>query len=414
MRPDEVVPEGGNSDGETSSLIPRGGVLDFERFVVVDANGERTVPGLRKFKRVGALCAVLAAACGTALLTKLHTKGAPFQRTVGDSMLEFFSRGGSGYSGSAGSGYSGSGSGGLHSMKPEVLRHLWKVERQLVDDMLCPAVTREAAALRDLAWPRHDAGLAPRLGKVLYINLDWDKDRKVYMEEQLASLSEKAWATHKYCLAWERMSAIRASDFKSDAAYASWRDKGFSQAKSPDVRGDWRTAACAFSHYTAISQIPEAPGSDLVIIAEDDVEFNPKFLKVWEELWPYIPPAWDVIRVGWFSDHQNCSQTVNSRVDRAGWQDPRNGECAYCGAQAYIVNPASKERVLKRFEFSRITHADELLGAPTPQLEDPAAVPDLKVFVTWPMLSKIHFKEGLPAFASDRVEGREAVLKMEK
>merc|ERR1719382_686937 len=122
------------------------------------------------------------------------------------------------------------------------------------------------------------------------------------------------------------------------------------------------------------------------MITEDDVEINPEFIQQWEELWPYIPEQWDILRVGWFGDHQNCSQAVNPRVDRAGWQDPHSGECAYCGAQAYIVNPSSKERVLKRFEQSRITHADELLGAPTPQLESDAAVPALRAFVVWPTL----------------------------
>jgi len=300
---------------------------------------------------------------------------------------------------------------GLHAMKPQVLGHLWKVERLLVDTGLCPAESEELEQLRKQKWPRNNAGKAPLIGKVLYINLAWDKSRMTYMENHLKVLSEKAFKDQAQRLEWGRLDAVDKTALQHERKYAMWRAKGFSPAKSPDVRGDWSTAACAYSHYQAISVIPEAPNSDLVVIAEDDVEFNPHFLRDWEEVWPYVPDDWDVLRIGWFSDHQNCSQAVNARVDRAGWQDPRNGECAYCGAQAYIVNPTSKERVLKRFENSRITHADELLGAPTPQLEDPWVVPPLKAYVIWPMLAKIKFDEkGAPAFISDRVERQKAMV----
>merc|ERR1712203_882977 len=99
----------------------------------------------------------------------------------------------------------------------------------------------------------------------------------------------------------------------------------------------------------------------------------------------------------------------NPMIDRAGWQDPMEGECAYCGAQAYIVNPSSKARVMERFERSKITHADELLGAPTPQLEDPEKVPPLKAYVVWPVLASTRLDDrGYPFFHSDRIDGRKA------
>jgi len=127
------------------------------------------------------------------------------------------------------------------------------------------------------------------------------------------------------------------------------------------------------------------------MITEDDVEIDPDFPDMWEELWRWMPDDWDIIRVGWFGDHQNCSQVVNSYIDLAAWQHNHGGSCMYCGAQAYIVNPKSKQKVLDRFEKSRMTHADELLSAPTPPAEDPERVPPLKAFVAWPMLAKTHF-----------------------
>lgn len=261
----------------------------------------------------------------------------------------------------------------------------------------------EVHDLRRGPWPREHAGQAPEITKIMYINLDWDTNRSKYMEAQLRNLS-RLWEGRP--LTWERLPAVDKDSFRDDVQYAEWRRRGFSQAQDPDVQGDWATAACAYSHYSAVSKIPEASGSDLVLITEDDVEISPRFRQLWQQVWPFIPEEWDVLRVGWFGDFLNCTQVVNTHVDRAGWQNPGTHECAYCGAQAYIVNPSAKERVLQRFELSRITHADELLGAPTPQLEDPDAIPPLKSYVVWPMLASTHFdSRGSVAFRSDRTEG---------
>merc|ERR1719198_2097238 len=55
-----------------------------------------------------------------------------------------------------------------------------------------------------------------------------------------------------------------------------------------------------------------------------------------------------------------------------------------------------------------MTHADTLLGAPTPPGESESAVPVLDVFAAWPLMAKTHkTKEGLPAFKShhDKASG---------
>jgi len=271
----------------------------------------------------------------------------------------------------------------------------------------CPAQDPLVRELRKHPWPNRKKGKAPKVSKVIYINMKWDRARRNFMEHQLRNLSH-VWRKN-VSLTWERFEGVGAEHVEKDKAFADWREKGFSKSRVPHVAGDWGIAGCAYSHYSAIKKIP-ADSKELVVIAEDDVEFKPNFPDMWEELWPWVPDEWDVLRVGWFGDHQNCSQVVNSYVDRAAWQQ-RGEVCMYCGAQAYIVNPKSKEKVLKRFTESRITHADELLGAPTPLMEDPAKVPPLKAYVAWPMLAQTHFDAGgFPAFASDRIHGRSAVV----
>lgn len=295
------------------------------------------------------------------------------------------------------------GSGGLHAMRPTVIEHIWKIERILVDAHLCPAADEEVQKLRRQTWPRAHAGKAPQVSKVIYINLAWDRARRQYMEDQLQVMGQ-LWQSQFRDFQWERLDAVEATALQHEDRFAHWREKGFSRSNIPDVQGDWSTAACAYSHYSAISRIDEGPGSRLVLITEDDVAIHPKFLQMWEEVWPYVPEEWDVLRVGWFGDHQNCSQVINPRADRAGWQALKNGECAYCGAQAYIVNPRSKQRLLKRFEHSKITHADVLLGALTPLSEDPKSVPPIRAYVIWPMLATIRYNEkGHPYFGSDRI-----------
>mmetsp|Transcript_22051 Transcript_22051/g.51434 ORF Transcript_22051/g.51434 Transcript_22051/m.51434 type:complete len:795 (-) Transcript_22051:88-2472(-) len=272
----------------------------------------------------------------------------------------------------------------------------------------CPADTPLVHQLRQQPWPKLERGKAPKVSKVIYINMKWDPIRRRYMEEQLQNLSQ-TWRRN-VTLRWERLEGVGAQHVENDKAFSAWRKKGFSKAPFPAVAGDWAVAGCSCSHYAAIKKIP-AKSKELVLIAEDDVELSPSFPNDWEELWQWMPEDWDVVRVGWFGDHQNCSQVVNSRIDLAAWQQlDASSDCMYCGAQAYIVNPKSKRKVLDRFEISRMTHADELLSAPTPLMEDPSKVPPLKVFVTWPLLAKTHMsKSGYPAFKSDRIQGRGAV-----
>mmetsp|Transcript_51369 Transcript_51369/g.166528 ORF Transcript_51369/g.166528 Transcript_51369/m.166528 type:complete len:84 (+) Transcript_51369:645-896(+) len=70
------------------------------------------------------------------------------------------------------------------------------------------------------------------------------------------------------------------------------------------------------------------------------------------------------------------------------WADPPPyGPCRYCGSHAYVVNPASVEKVIRRLEGSRIMHVDCLLGAPTAPLEEEDRLPALLSFVARPTLS---------------------------
>ena len=71
--------------------------------------------------------------------------------------------------------------------------------------------------------------------------------------------------------------------------------------------------------------------------------------------------------------------------------------------QAYIPRPGRIGRLLRRIDQSRITHVDTLLSAPTPLLEDPSDVPELRIYATMPLLAFTH-RNGLgnEVFHSDR------------
>lgn len=278
----------------------------------------------------------------------------------------------------------------------------------------CPSDSADVRQLRDTPWPQREMASAPKVSHVIYINMDWDPVRRDYMEGQLQNLKHE-WSG-EVALTWERLQGVGAEALQKDAAYSSWRAKGFSEAPYPKVAGDWTIASCAYNHYLAINKITaltaqDREPNDLIMIVEDDVEIKREFPRMWGELWQYVPEDWDVLRVGWFGDHQNCSQVVNTHVDLAAWQQLPGGECMYCGAQAYIVNPASKKLVQRRFEDAKITHADTLLSAPSPLAEDPTVVPPLRAFVAWPTLASTHTdQEGFPAYRSDRILGHSAVV----
>jgi len=275
----------------------------------------------------------------------------------------------------------------------------------------CPTTEVDVNNLRQQTYPNPSPPPAPKLSRVLYINLDWDGKRRAYMENQFKTESPK-WKSdpkHPVIFEWKRMSAVNASQMSTEPQYAQWRSKGFAETKHPLVKGSWPIAAVAYSHYLAIKMMKGLKAemlakNELTIISEDDVEYKEDIMAIWDQIWPYVPKDWDVLRIGWAGDYSNCTQVVNDHFDRAGWRDdPPDGPCMYCGAQAYVVNPNSFDRVLARFENSKMTHSDTLLGAPTPPLEDPTNVPPLNVFVSWPMLAQTHFnKDGYPAFTTDR------------
>jgi len=271
----------------------------------------------------------------------------------------------------------------------------------------CPAVNHLVQELRKVRWPRK-VGPAPKITKFIYINLDRSKARRRYMENQFTKLRQQLLENDHVEITWQRLPAADAHIMETCDKYAEWRSKGFAQTAHPLVDGDWAIAACAHSHYEAIRLLQQhqrnaQSTNELVMIVEDDVEIDKDVVSTWETLWPYVPEEWDILRVGWFGDMQNCSSVINSHWDYADWQDLMPDEtCQYCGAQGYLVRPGSEHRVLKRYETCKMTHSDTIMGAPTPPLEDPKKAPPLKVFVSWPRLAWTHMEAGYPAFTSDR------------
>merc|ERR1719323_2407499 len=160
-----------------------------ETAVLIDEDSRRSpVPSSPRWR--SPICAVALVACG-AIAIVFSAPGrshAPHGNGLGDSLVSLWYKGGSG---------------GVAAMKSSVLGHLWKVEHILVDTELCPAVDREVAQLRKLEWPRPDAGTAPTIGKIMYINLAWDSNRMAYMEEQLKTLSSAALEESGQRIAWQ-------------------------------------------------------------------------------------------------------------------------------------------------------------------------------------------------------------------
>eukprot|EP00415_Alexandrium_ostenfeldii_P002537 UN2537 len=65
---------------------------------------------------------------------------------------------------------------------------------------------------------------------------------------------------------------------------------------------------------------------------------------------------------------------------------PPSGPCSYCGSHAYIVNPASIGKVIHRIEASKLMHVDCLLSAPTPPMENPRELPEIRAYTARPIL----------------------------
>lgn len=249
----------------------------------------------------------------------------------------------------------------------------------------CEAATPEVRELRCRPWPAKGRPPAPRISRILYINLARDLRRNTWMSAQLQSIPPNVMT--------ERVEGIDMGRARMDTAFEEIRNRGFSEVAYPRVKGKWSVAGCTFSHLSILRKLREQVGELLArrevwLILEDDAILTPQILYDWEHLWPYIPNEWDIMRLGWFGDY-SCTAHVNKHVDLALWRDPPpDGPCRYCGSHAYVVNPASIQKVIHRLESSRLMHVDCLLGAPTPPLEDPTAVPPLLSFVFRPSLAR--------------------------
>merc|ERR1711972_1118233 len=206
------------------------------------------------------------------------------------------------------------------------------------------------------------------------------------MEEQLQIIRQNTSVeTH-------RMSAVNMFQARFDPRFAGIRAHGFNPIRYPIVQGKWGIAGCTFSHLTLLMEMRKIARNlqaqhEVWLILEDDAIVTPDIITNWKKLWPYVPNRWDILRLGWFGG-DNCSGRVNGLIDLALWNDPPpHGPCRYCGSHAYIVNPASLDKVIQRLQNSHIMHVDCLLGAQTPPNENPTLVPPLLSFAARPRLS---------------------------
>lgn len=259
-----------------------------------------------------------------------------------------------------------------------------------------------------MQWPLQKAP-APGISRVLYVNMDRDARRRAWMEGQLrrlrGNITEEAQLSGFVSnFTTERISAVDTLQAKTDSQFSSIRMRGFNPTSYPNVLGMWSVAGCTFSHLTILRKlqlqsVELLARNEVWLILEDDAIVGPAIGAAWQELWRWLPEDWDLVRLGWFGGN-TCRARVNDHVDLAMWSDPPPaGPCSYCGSHAYIVNPASVERVLQRLERSRIMHVDCLLGATTPPLEDPRQLPPLLSFAVRPIAS-----EQNEHFPTDRVD----------
>lgn len=257
--------------------------------------------------------------------------------------------------------------------------------------------------LHDRSWPTADKKPAPRISKVIYINLDSDPKRRHWMRRQLNQLN---WAGEHPSI--ERFTAVDAQMANTSSLFQKQRGNGFNPTKHPAVPyGSWSTAGCMFSHYSLVKQLAVnaanlSKQNEVWLFLEDDTKLISNVGQGWLDLWPFVPEQWDVLRlVGWNLRplFPNCQ--INARLHLAMFSDPPpSGPCIDCGAQAYVVNPSSASRVVDRFEKSKIYLTDCLLGAGTPPQEDQDRIPPLLSFAIHPMfgLQEDHL------FSTDRID----------
>lgn len=254
-------------------------------------------------------------------------------------------------------------------------------------DVSCEPASPAVRALRCQRWPLRKEQPAPRISRAVYINLRWDARRRDWMERQFDRLRRQGSR-----FAVERVAAVEADEVRANPRFEAVRQRGFNPTKYPNVEGLWGVAGCQLSHVAVLRKLrEEAPAllarREVWLVLEDDAQLPDNLEAAWERLWPFVPEAWDVLRLGWFGG-STCRGRVNDRLDLALWSDPPpSGPCSYCGSHAYVVNPASVDKVLHRLERARTMHTDCLLGAPTPPLEEPGELPPLLAFAVRPPLS---------------------------
>merc|ERR1711998_190309 len=72
--------------------------------------------------------------------------------------------------------------------------------------------------MRLLPWPRAHAHSAPKISRLLYINLEEDEERREFMEQQAEALGLSA----------TRVKAVTEDEAKSDPRFHIYRKNGYS------------------------------------------------------------------------------------------------------------------------------------------------------------------------------------------
>eukprot|EP00928_Gymnodinium_smaydae_P017075 TRINITY_DN16502_c0_g3_i1.p1 TRINITY_DN16502_c0_g3~~TRINITY_DN16502_c0_g3_i1.p1 ORF type:complete len:824 (-),score=165.59 TRINITY_DN16502_c0_g3_i1:80-2551(-) len=236
--------------------------------------------------------------------------------------------------------------------------------------------------LRRQPWPMLGKARAPKISKLLFINLKKETGRRAWMEAQADRLK----------IASQRIPAVTKTTAKEDPRFKALYERGCSPHINCEV--DSLVPAIVFSHLSAIQEVMRHAGelatrNEVWMIMEDDQDVYVNLQAEWEKIWSYLPEDWDMVRTSVMYGCRTPKGYVNEHIEfsLAGVAEDCEKKCLYWGLYSYIINPRKVRRVLDRVLLPKILPIDSLFGAGTPEGEDPKKVPPLNIFSASPRLT---------------------------
>lgn len=299
--------------------------------------------------------------------------------------------------------------------------------------LACALLSPILQKLNSLQWPRKPVNAAPKIARIVYLNMDQDTTRRQDFEQEMSGFHQRG----SFFDVWH-WKAVDVNKARFDSWFKAFRRDGFNPIHPYSLRGmeanqyatflsyqeadlpehekqRWSVAATMFSHYAILQEMAKhtqnlVSSNEVWFIVEDSAILAENLEKIWLQLWNYLPDEWDILRLGPQEGNPpaHCETFINGHLELAvrDW-DVKESACYDCGLMAYIVNPKSLHKVLWRIMHAKIYHIDSLLSAPTPPHEDPDVVPPLRAFNVHPKLvtKRVYVASPVPRQASAPVQG---------